>query len=289
MVGAVLIGFDYHRPGSEQELRRLLGELGDDTALLAGGTDVLVQMRNGRLRPRHVVDLAAIETFRRLHVADDGGLDIGATATVSGLVRHPHIQRRYQALAEGGSAVGSVQIQNRATPVGNICNASPAADTVPALLVFDTRVNVAGVRGPRTVPLADFLRGPGQPALAPGEWVESIQVPSADPCGSSYIKLGRTRGVDLAVVGVACRVSATGAAMSFASVAPTAVHLDISSLENPATELAEETEHAIRSLLSPIDDIRGSAAYRTEMALVLARRALDTARRRFMAARETAR
>jgi CO/xanthine dehydrogenase FAD-binding subunit len=172
--------------------------------------------------------------------------------------------------------------------VGNICNASPAADTVPALLVFDALVGVADDRGGRSVSLRDFLRGPGQTALGIGEWVEGIRVPPADPCGSCYVKLGRTRGVDLAVVGVACRVSATGASMSFASVAPTAVHLDVAELQDPgAGELSEDTAQAIRGLLRPIDDVRGSAAYRTEMALVLARRALHMARRRFAAATET--
>jgi xanthine dehydrogenase FAD-binding subunit len=283
----VLTRFDYHRPGSERELGKLLPGLKGQTTLLAGGTDVLVQMRNGRIKPAHVVDLVGIREWRSVEITPDGGLEIGATATVSALVTHPYPGRHYEAIVEGGRAVGSAQIQNRATLAGNVCNASPAADTVPPLLVFDAVVRVAGLSGRRSVPLRGFLRGPGQTALRDGEWVEGIRVPPAGPAGSCYLKLGRTRGVDLAVVGVACRVSATSASMSLASVAPTALHVDIARLQSPELEeLEEPTLRMIRSLLRPIDDARGSAIYRTAMALVLARRAWRLSRRRFATAKE---
>ena len=283
----MLTGFDYHRPDSERQLGELLEQLEGGATLLAGGTDVLVQMRNGRIRPRHVVDLVAIDKWRTVQSRAGGGLEIGATATVRDIVTHPHVERQYQALSEGGRTVGSVQIQNRATVVGNICNASPAADTAPALLVFDALVRVAGPHTRRMVPLRDFVLGPGQSALEPREWVESIEIPPAGPNGSCYLKLGRTRGVDLAVVGVACRISAARASMSLAAVAPTALSVDILGFQDSLSgELEERTAQAIRSLLRPIDDVRGSAAYRTEMAIVLARRAWRLAQRRFVAAAE---
>ena len=283
----MLTGFDYHRPESERELGELLEQLEGGATLLAGGTDVLVQMRNGRIRPRHVIDLVEIDTLHTVQSRADGGLEIGATATVSDIVTHPNLEGQYQAIVEGGRTVGSVQIQNRATVVGNICNASPAADTAPALLVFDALVRVAGPHSRRMVPLRDFVLGPGQSTLEAWEWVESIEIPPAGPNGSCYLKLGRTRGVDLAVVGVGCRISAARASMSLAAVAPTALSLDILGFQDSLSgELEEDTAQAIRSLLRPIDDVRGSAAYRAEMAIVLARRAWRLAQRRFVAAAE---
>ena len=276
----MLTGFDYHRPSTEQELRTLLVEL-DEATLLAGGTDVLVQMRNGRIRPRHLVDLAGMDRLRGIDVSADGTAHVGAATCVRDVVEHPHVRNHFAAIAEGGREVGSVQIQNRATLVGNVCNASPAADTAPGLLVFDAAVHVAGPAEERIVPMRRFFRGPGACDLRPDEWVRSIAIPPPGPAGSCYLKLGRTRGVDLAIVGVACRVSATGASMGFASVGPVPLHVDLTDIQDlDAADLQDPSLQTIRSALQPIDDVRASAAYRHEMALVLARRAWRLARAR---------
>jgi CO/xanthine dehydrogenase FAD-binding subunit len=277
----MLTGFDYHRPSTEQELQSLLMEL-DDVTLLAGGTDVLVQMRSGRLRPRHLVDVSGVSPLRGMEGSVEDGLDIGAVASVRDVVRHPYVTEHLAAVAEGGREVGSVQIQNRATLVGNICNASPAADTAPGLLVFDAVVRVAGPTEERSVPLRRFLRGPGATDLRPGEWVRAITIPRPEPSGSCYLKLGRTRGVDLAIVGVACRVSSTDAWIAIAAASPIPLCVDLAGIQDlEATDLQAASVAAIRAVLQPIDDVRASAAYRQEMAIALARRAWHLARRRF--------
>jgi CO/xanthine dehydrogenase FAD-binding subunit len=275
----MLTGFDYHRPSDEPRLRSLLDEL-DDLTLLAGGTDVLVQMRSGRIKPRHLVDLTYIDSLRRVGATVEGGFHIGATASVREVIEHPYVAKHFSALAEGGREVGSIQNQNRATLVGNICNASPAADSVPGLLIFDASLRITG-REDRLVPLRGFFLGPGECELQPGDWVRGIDIPAPTKGGSCYLKLGRTRGVDLAIVGVACRVSATDASMSFASVAPTPLYVDLTDIQDVESyELQGESLEVIRSVIRPIDDLRASAVYREEMAIVLARRAWRLARSR---------
>ena len=277
----MLTGFDYHRPSTEEELQSFLREL-DDARLIAGGTDVLVQMRDGRLRPRHLVDVSGMSPLHRIEGPAEGGFHIGAVVSVRDVVGHPYVKEHLAALAEGGREVGSVQIQNRATLAGNICNASPAADTVPGLLVFDAIVRVAGPAQDRSVPLRRFFRGPGQTALRAGEWVRGITIPPPERSGSCYLKLGRTRGVDLAIVGVACRVSATEAWMGIGAASPIPLCVDLAGIQDlEATDLQDASVAAIRSVLRPIDDVRASAAYRREMTIALARRAWRLARSRF--------
>ncbi|MEX0629612.1 MAG: FAD binding domain-containing protein [Chloroflexota bacterium] len=276
----VLTGFAYHRPESGEEFGGLVRELGSEARILAGGTDLVVQMRNGRLRPRHVIDIGALPGINLIE-EQDGFVRIAAGARVRAVVTRAGASDDHRALVEGGSTVGSVQIQNRATIAGNICNASPAADTVPALLAFRAVVNVAGPE-PRSVPLDEFLIGPGRTALQAGEWVGSLDLPRIGPNGSCYLKLGRTRGVDLAVVGVACAMTRAQASLGFASVAPTAFRIDIDAPGDDG-ELPQEAADALADRLRPIDDVRASADYRRSMALLLARRAWRLAYERLRA------
>ena len=281
----MLTGFAYHRPETAEACGQLLADLGSDARLLAGGTDLLVQMRNGRLAPRHVIDLAGVAEMDGV-IELDGGIEIRAGTRVAAVIAHPDVRARYAALAEGGAMVGSVQIQNRATVAGNICNASPAADTVPALLVHGATVVCAGPT-PRSVPLSAFLVGPGRTSLEHGAWVESIRLPDIGPNGSCYLKLGRTRGVDLALVGVACAMTPQWARLAFASVGPTAVVIDVD-VPAQGAELPAEAVDMIEERLRPIDDLRASASYRRAMALVLARRAWRLSADRLRAAQEAA-
>jgi carbon-monoxide dehydrogenase medium subunit len=265
----------YHRPSDPGAVGELLLALGPEARLLAGGTDLVVQLRQGRDVPRHLVDVGGIDSLVDVEVGP-AGVRIPANARIADVVRVLRRNASHEALSEAGLCVGSMQIQNRATIVGNICNASPAADTVPALLVHGAVVEVAGPQ-PRREPLETFLRGPGRTSLGPGEWVSAVQLPPPSPGqgGSAYVKLGRTRGVDLALVGVACRLGADGARLAFASVGPTAVLLDLPG--DVAAEPPEELGDVIATRIHPIDDVRASAAYRAAMAVPLAREAWSAA------------
>ena len=262
-----------------------MAEYGQEASLLAGGTDLLVGIRNGKRKPSHLVNLNNLEELREIRPLPDGGLRIGALATLRRIAFHPQVREQYQALAESCQMVGSVQIQNTGTLAGNICNASPAADTAPSLLVLDARVNVVGLQSRRTIPVSDFILGPAQTALRSDEVVESVDLPPGQKSASCYLKLGRTRGVDLAIVGVAVQVSGRLApGVAFASVAPTPLRVREAEAElavNPFDEARiEAATRAVIGAIHPISDLRASAEYRTAMACVLLRRALEIVRKR---------
>jgi carbon-monoxide dehydrogenase medium subunit len=206
--------FAYERPTHLDDAVALLDEHGPEARPLAGGTDLIIRLRDGTIRPRVVVDLKGVEDLdAEIREVGDGeaGLTIGARAVMTDIVADERIRRDHQALAEAAAVVGAVQIRNRATLAGNICNASPAADTVPALLVFGARVVVAGPAGVRTVPADDVFVRSGVTTLARGELVTSIELPRpAGPIGSVHVRRTRRRGHDLAAVTLACAVDDAG-------------------------------------------------------------------------------
>lgn len=259
----VVDSFKLHRPSASDEVIDLLGEFAASARIHAGGTDLMVQLRAGVIEADHVIDLGRIPGLRQIHEAEDGSIRIGAGVTMSDVYSSNVVRNRFPALAEGARLVGSQQIQNRATLVGNVCNASPAADTVAPLHVHDARVRVTGPRGRRSVPIGDFAVGPGSTCLGVGEWVTGIDLPPDAAGSSAYEKLGRTRGVDIAIAGVACRVSDGRARIAFASVAPTVVrgHHTEAALDK-AGRFDEDVAAAVQIDISPIDDIRSSAHYR---------------------------
>ena len=202
--------FDYERPTHLDDAVALLDEHGPEARLLAGGTDLIIRLRDGTIRPRVVVDVKGVEELdAEIREADgaEGGLTIGARAVMTDIAADERIARDHQALAEAAAVVGAVQIRNRATLAGNICNASPAADTVPALLVFGARVVVAGPAGVRRIPVDDVFVRSGVTTLARGELVTAIELPRpAGPTGSVHVRRTRRRGHDLAAVTLACAV-----------------------------------------------------------------------------------
>lgn len=271
--------FRYHRPRDAEEVDALLAEHGEDARLLAGGTDLLVQLRSGVRRPAHVVDLVELRALSGIAVSGRQ-LRVDATTRVWELEQHPVVRERFAAIRDGAGCVGSLQIQGQATLVGNVCNASPAADTAPALLLYDAVAGVRSVRGRREVPLAELWLGPGRTSLAADEWVEEIVLEDPGPHGSCYVKLGRTRGVDLALVAMACLDAGSEVRVACASVAPTPRRL-------PAVErllAGAPDDRALGDALSgeiqPISDVRASARYRLAMAAVCCRRARKLAARR---------
>lgn len=266
--------FRYHRPHHPEEVDDLLAEHGTDARLLAGGTDLLVQLRAGDRRPAHVIDLVDLEVLAEVTVSDRH-LQVGATAPLSKLREDPIVRERFIALDEAARCVGSLQIQNRATLVGNVCNGSPAADTAPALLLYDAVATVRSKRGVHEVALRDFWTGPRRTTLAPDEWVERLTLTDPGPHGSSYVKLGRSRGVDLALVGIACLDSGSDLRLAAAALAPTPRRLGAAEalLGRGDSAEDEELDRALAHDVSPISDLRASARYRAAMARVSCRRA----------------
>ena len=214
--------FAYERPTTLAGALALLAPDDGSARPLAGGTDLIIRLRDGTLQPRTVVDVKGIAEFSRAISVEDGWLRIGARTTMTDLIRDERIRRDYTALAEAAAYVGSVQIRNRATLAGNICNASPAADTAPALLVYGARVLAVGQGGRRTFPLDEFFVTSGVTTLQAGELVEAIEMPlPSGRHGSVHARRTRRRGHDLASVTLAVAIGDDGVTtLSYGSVGP---------------------------------------------------------------------
>ncbi|MFN3652051.1 MAG: FAD binding domain-containing protein [Armatimonadota bacterium] len=274
--------FHYLEPRSIDEAARLLREHGAGARILAGGTDLIVQMETGRRQPETVVYLGRIPELRGIETAD-GGLRIGAGATLRQVENHPVVRERYPSLSRGCAEVGSVQIRNLATLAGNLCNASPSADTSPALLAYDAAVEITGgSAGSRVVPVGDFWTGPGRTVLEPGELVTAIRLPTA-PAGRRdfYTKLAVRKAMDLAMVGVCVALVPDGdrahdVRIALGAVAPVCLRaVDAeAAVERGGAAASDEAAALAEAAVSPIDDQRASAAYRREMVRVLTARAL---------------
>jgi carbon-monoxide dehydrogenase medium subunit len=250
-------------------------------AFLAGGTDLLPQMRSGRRSPHRLIDIKRIPLLAGIRDLEDGGLAIGAAVPLAEIEAHPAVTQRFPLLAECCRAVGAPPLRNRATMAGNICNASPAADTAVALLALEATVIVGGRAGRRSIPVTAFFAGPGATTLAPGEIVVEIVLPGTSAGGrGSYLRLARRRGMDLATVGVLIARSGNGGAPAhrvvLAAVAPTPLRVREAEtlLDRRGPGAAREAAEIARQACSPITDIRGTAEYRREMVGVLTARGL---------------
>jgi CO/xanthine dehydrogenase FAD-binding subunit len=281
--------FEYFRPAELEEAQALLDRYGTDAVLLAGGTDLIVRLRAGR-GPRVVVDLKRVVALSDRIEDESQYLRIGARAVMTDIAGDSSVQKHFPALVEAANVVGSVQIRNRATLAGNICNASPAADTVPALLVYGARLNVAGPSGRRAVALADFFTGPGKTIARRGEILESIDLPIAgNASGTAFGRITRRQGVDLATINLACSVDSTGTTrFAFGAVGPTPIFVEDRSGVLADSSVDERRKQEILadmiSRTSPISNVRGSREYRSAMLEVMGRRALSTALERLRAA-----
>ena len=214
--------FAYERPTGLDSVVALLAEHGTDARPLAGGTDLVIRLRDGTIRPRVVVDVKRVaELDGEIHEVD-GALRIGALATMTGIADDPRVREGFAALVDAALVVGSAQIRNRATLAGNICNASPAADTLPALLVYEARLQVTGPDGTRVVPIDDAFVRSGVTTLGRGELVTAIDLPlPTAPRGAAHLRRTRRRGHDLASVTLACSVSPDGITrLAYGSLGP---------------------------------------------------------------------
>lgn len=267
----------YYRPTSRADALAALAAEGAGGRPLVGGTDLLVGLRHHTVEPRLIVDLKTIRDLPDPIEVTDTGVRVGPTFTMGELADHPVVRRWFPALVEAALTVGSVAIRNRASLVGNACNGSPAADTVPALLVHGASVTIESVDGERTAPLADFFLGPRRTLCGPGELVTRIDVPRpADGTGSAFRRLTRRRGVDLATVSVAAAVDAGGrVALGLGAVGPRPLSARLDEPFDPADVAGLDRALDERlEVATPISDIRGSRDYRLAMVRVLARRAV---------------
>ncbi|MCI0546065.1 MAG: xanthine dehydrogenase family protein subunit M [Candidatus Rokubacteria bacterium] len=278
--------FELAMPTSVDDCLRILTEWGARAKLLAGGTDLLPQMKMGAVKPACVVDLSGVDRLGAL-TADARGLRIGARVTASELEHHAGVRARYLALAESAAVVGSIQVRNLATLGGNLCNAAPSADMAPPLLSLEAEAVIAGKGGERRVPFASFFTGVRQTVVRPEELLVEIVVPAPAPrSGGSYIRHTPRRELDIAVVGVASQVTLTDgvcakARIGIAAVAPTPVRAtaaEESLAGQPLTpERIERAAELAVEVARPISDQRGSADFRRHLVRVLTRRTLTTA------------
>jgi CO/xanthine dehydrogenase FAD-binding subunit len=276
--------FEYLEPTTVADAARLLAEYGHRARLLAGGTDLLIQMEGGRHQPEAVIYTGRIPELRRITGDAAQGLRIGAMATLREVENHPVVMERYPALARGAKEVGSVQIRNLATLAGNLCNASPSADTSTSLLCLDAAVRIAGTGGERTVPVGEFWKGPGRTDLKPDEMVTGVLLPTpAAGTRSFYYKLAVRKAMDLAMVGVAVSLvrqngSAKDVRIALGAVAPVVIRAtDAERLVASGPVEPSRLEEAARLAMEaakPISDQRASAEYRREMVRALTHRGL---------------
>jgi carbon-monoxide dehydrogenase medium subunit len=276
--------FVYERPTRLDDLVAMLAEHGPEARLLAGGTDLIIRLRDGSIRPRVVVDLKRIGELDNEIRADDGQLTIGARTVMTDIAADPRIRRDHAALAEAAAVVGAVQIRNRATLAGNICNASPAADTAPALLVDDARVVATGPAGVRRIPIDEFFVRSGVTTLARGELVSAIELPQpAIRRGSVHVRRTRRRGHDLASVTLTCAVGADGVTrLAYGSLGPRPLLVvdDTGLLADPKAPdeaKVERLERLFAAASPSARSMRASPDYRLAMLHVLGLRAVRTA------------
>ncbi|MHA1582351.1 MAG: FAD binding domain-containing protein [Candidatus Baldrarchaeia archaeon] len=275
--------FKYLQPKSLEEALELLDKYGEQAKLLAGGTDLIVKMKDGVVKPEYVIDLSRLEELKFIS-KENGVIKIGALTTLREIETSPIIRENVHVLSDAVEKMASWQIRNLGTIGGNLCNASPAADTAPPLLVLEAELKLTSSEGGRMVPIDQFFTGPGETILKNNELLTEIQIPiMSDHIGTAFLKLGRRVAHTLSIVSVATLVVVEDdvfkdVRIALGSVAPTPVR-------------AKKTEDRFRGLsatkdvvekncvwvvedISPISDVRASAEYRKEMSIVLTKRAL---------------
>lgn len=273
----------YHAPSSVAEAVKLAAGTTGITRFLSGGTDVLVQLRAGMVTPDDLIDLKKIPGLHDITKTADGGWRIGATVSGAEMRRHAALCADWPGVVEGMNLVGSTQVQGRATLAGNLCNGSPAADSVPGMVAAGARVVVTGPNGTRDVAVEDIPAGPGRTKLQPGEMIEAVLLPPRGTHGGdAYLRFIPRTEMDIAVVGVGISLTLDGdkvvsARVSLGAVAPTVLLVDAAAKVIIGTTLDEAAlaalATAVRAAATPISDKRGTAEFRKEVVGVLAGRA----------------
>ena len=280
---------DYTAPKTLDEALKVLAANGARARVLAGGTDLLVQLRGGRRSADVVVDGKFIPELNELSYDAQKGLTIGAAVPCYAIYEHKDVSSKYPGITDAASLIGSIQIQGRATLGGNLCNSAPSADAIPPIIVLGGVANISGPNGSRQVPVEDFCTGPGQNVLQPGEILISINMPAPQAhSGANYLRFIPRNEMDIAVAGVGSSVVLDASGQNFvsgkialASVAPTPVFAKDAgdSLAGKPVSDATIDEAAQKAMADakPINDMRGTIKQRVHLVGVLTRRTLNTA------------
>jgi carbon-monoxide dehydrogenase medium subunit len=284
-----LKAIDYAAPRSAAEAVALLAEKGDRARVLAGGTDILVQVREGRRDVDLLVDVKAIPEVNELRYDPRQGLRLGSAVPCYRIYENADVARIYPGLHDAASLIGGIQIQSRASLGGNLCNASPAADSIPALITYEAVCTIAGPHGTREVPVEKFCTGPGRTVLAPGEFLVSLRLSPPRPhSGAHYLRFIPRNEMDIAVVGVGAAVAlddsrtrCLAARIALAAVAPTPLLVPEAAaalIDGQLTDrMIDKAAILAQAAARPISDMRGDADYRRHLVGVLTRRALGRA------------
>lgn len=277
----------YEAPKSLDQALSLLAAAGEKGRVLAGGTDLLIQMRAGIRTPEHIIDAKTIPELQVLSFTPHEGLRLGAAVPCYRIVEDPLVQQHYPGLVEAAGLIGSVQIKSRCSVGGNLCNGSPAADTTPALIALGAVCYVASPRGTRTVAVEDFVVSPGRTVLQPDELLVEFRIPAPQPHSADcYQRFIPRNEMDIAVVGVGASVTLNGdvctaARIGLGAVAPTPLfgrEASASLVGKPLTDAAIATAAELaQKIAKPITDMRGTAEYRVHLVGVLTRRVLQVA------------
>ncbi|WP_417204911.1 FAD binding domain-containing protein [Antarctobacter sp.] len=279
--------FAYHEPSTLEEASRLLRDLGENAYVYAGGTDLLVEIRERLRTVSDVVNIKSIPGMSDITWDAATGLTFGALVTARQLEVIQGVQQTYPNFAEALRQLGSIQVRNRATVVGNICRASPSADTIPPLIADGAIIHIYSPQGMRRIPLADFFTGPGRSVLKRGEIATGIIVPPPAPdSGRAYIKHGRRKAMELATVGVAVSLDLDGdrclaARIALGAVGPVVLRASAAEAilngQIITDSIIQRAGHAAMAECTPISNVRATAEYRRDMVGVLTRRAVKSA------------
>ena len=282
--------FEYTSPKTVSAAAGLLAEKGDQARVLAGGTDLIVQVREGKRQVERIVDIKDIPETNALSYDPQAGLHLGSAVPCYKIYGDEAISAAYPALADSTHIIGGTAIQGRAAVGGNLCNASPAADTIPALIVLGAACVIAGTDGTREVPVEQFCIAPGRTVLKNGEFLESLKIPPPKSNSSSfYLRFIPRNEMDIAVVGAGASVvlddakeSFVSARIALAAVAPTPLFAEEASALLAGRSVSdesviEEAAEAAKAIARPISDMRGSAEQRVHLVGVLTKRALNGA------------
>ncbi|MBI2860438.1 MAG: xanthine dehydrogenase family protein subunit M [Chloroflexi bacterium] len=276
----------YLAPATLKEACALLLEH-RDARVIAGGTDLVVQMKQGEARPGCVINIAAIAGQDAINYTERDGLRLGALVTMTAIRTSPIINQKYNILSQAAGKLGTWQVQNRATIGGNLCNAATSADTIPALLALDASAVIVSAKGEREVPVEDFFTGPGKTILSPGELVAGIRVPPLPPhSGGVYLKHTVRKALDLAIIGVGAVAVMDGdifkdvrIALGTAAPKPIRARNAEAALRGRKMDdnIIEQAASAAVAESSPRDSLRATAEYRRELIAALVARAVRQA------------
>ncbi|OFX16973.1 MAG: FAD-binding protein [Bacteroidetes bacterium GWA2_31_9] len=277
--------FEYIKPKTVNEAVDILAKYGSKASILAGGTDIVVKLKETPFNPEILVDIKGIDELSKIEFSN-GVLKIGALVTFSELIDSEIVKTNFPLIHEASTTVASIGTRNRATIVGNICSAVPSLDSGPALLVYEADVIVKNNSGERKISIKDWFTGPKKTAIKEGDLVIGLEIKKpTDKHGTSYVKLGRYRGEDLAQAGVGVFVTeSNNYKISFCALGPVPVRATI--IENLLNgksldeKILNEAKELVEKVISPITDIRASKEYRMHIAKVMLERALLKAKER---------